>query len=587
MSVDNYKSLKEASNIPPSFSHISTYRTINVPLFSPKRTMDMSSRSQLSSSTTVVSHKTEGNIDTSVPIEQSKGPNDYQNRILVSIKSALRSTGNFMWDSLGWSTKSAPSDNISDSKNASAAVKKSMTHNQKFPEYFVMPRKSRKLANTTPAKSNEINENSGLNSSFSEEPETERILSFSKDPFNWNKWKTTQISSRISNIDSQSAPYGTTLRTRKINRNLSSRQNHLILRDQSEDIEYLKMIYNGEYKVPKIIENERDEQMRLMQGDMSKNKKAKKSIVDLTEKIKNILLESRDRRQTINDDLIFVREQKVSPLEKKRKEYNIQQLRFDRSLLEFDKEFKTYNELLEERKRIQDQVRKKIELTKQKRLIPTISDTDKIKVQTIWKKQENFVLMNKDNLEVNVRDFKTLTPRRWLNDTIIEYFMKYIEKHNERMVAFNSFFYTNLSERGYQSVRRWMKRKKAKITDLDKIFVPINLNQSHWALGVIDIARKRVVYVDSLSNGPNAVSFAILNDLQKYVVEESNNTIGSDFELENLACPQQPNGFDCGIYLCMNTLCLSQDSPLHFDQKDAVNMRTYIGHLILTEGIQQ
>lgn len=365
---------------------------------------------------------------------------------------------------------------------------------------------------------------------------------------------------------------------------LESKHAQLALRTQSEEIEYLKMIFNGEYKVPKMIEDEREEQMKLMQVHLAGNQKVKKSIVDLTERIRNILLDNADRKQANDDDIIFIKESKVSPLDKKRKEFQNQQLRFDRSLLEFDKEFKTYRQLLEERKLVQEQVRKKIEQTEGKKLIPSISTSEIKVVQKTLARQENAILMNKDNLEVSVRDFKTLTPRRWLNDTVIEFFMKFVEKSTEKTVAFNSFFYTNLSERGYQGVRRWMKRKKSQIGDLDKIFIPINLNQSHWALGMIDITRKRIVYVDSLSNGPNAMSFAILNDLKKYVIEESKNAMGADFELENLPCPQQPNGFDCGIYLCMNTLYLSHDSSLAFDQKDAIRMRTYIGHLILSEG---
>ncbi len=54
--------------------------------------------------------------------------------------------------------------------------------------------------------------------------------------------------------------------------------------------------------------------------------------------------------------------------------------------------------------------------------------------------RENTQLMNRDNIEITVRDFKTLAPRRWLNDTIIEFFMKYIEKSTPNTVAFNSFF---------------------------------------------------------------------------------------------------------------------------------------------------
>lgn len=82
------------------------------------------------------------------------------------------------------------------------------------------------------------------------------------------------------------------------------------------------------------------------------------------------------------------------------------------------------------------------------------------------------------------------------------------------------------------------------------------------------------------------MSFAILTDLQKYVMEESKHTIGEDFDLIHLDCPQQPNGYDCGIYVCMNTLYGSADAPLDFDYKDAIRMRRFIAHLILTDALK-
>ena len=406
-------------------------------------------------------------------------------------------------------------------------------------------------------------------------------LHFSKDPFNWNDWKTSEIEPRED--AKQTQQYGTTLIRRSRSPRKFHGNNQLTPRAQSDEGKNLKTIYNGEYQVPKILEDERENQLSLLQRD--KDSQLKKTIVDLTQKIKNILVEREGASSASDDDFMIVSERKISSLERKRYDFQRRRVNVDRALhqLDIDEEFKTYRQLIEERKHIQDEVRKKKEGDKGRKLVPDIGQDESNKVKKTLRRSDNGILSNRDNFEVTVRDFKTLTPRRWLNDTVIEFFMKQIEKNSKGIVAFNSFFYTTLSERGYQGVRRWMKRKKAQINDLEKIFVPVNLNQSHWALGMIDISRKRIVYVDSLSNGPNAMSFAILNDLQNYVIGESKNTMGADFELENLRCPQQPNGFDCGIYLCMNTLYLSQDAPLTFDQHDAVRMRAYIAHLILSK----
>lgn len=589
MSVETYKRLKRENYYSPSYSPISTYSSSNVPIFSPKRKMALSKEERDRRYVSADMTQTVALYNDSIALKNSFSSEIYQSGIFGNIKDVLVDTGKLVWAKL---TGSMERLNVKDARSISESCNledptvsfvDSLSRKHKSPEYFIAPRKLRRLASIESAPTS-IAQDVSPHPKLHEQHNNERLLSFSRDPFNWNTWKTTKITSAVNDTGVEMSQYGTTLRVKRRNNMLESKHAQLALRTQSEEIEYLKMIFNGEYKVPKMIEDEREEQMKLMQVHLAGNQKVKKSIVDLTERIRNILLDNADRKQANDDDIIFIKESKVSPLDKKRKEFQNQQLRFDRSLLEFDKEFKTYRQLLEERKLVQEQVRKKIEQTEGKKLIPSISTSEIKVVQKTLARQENAILMNKDNLEVSVRDFKTLTPRRWLNDTVIEFFMKFVEKSTEKTVAFNSFFYTNLSERGYQGVRRWMKRKKSQIGDLDKIFIPINLNQSHWALGMIDITRKRIVYVDSLSNGPNAMSFAILNDLKKYVIEESKNAMGADFELENLPCPQQPNGFDCGIYLCMNTLYLSHDSSLAFDQKDAIRMRTYIGHLILSEG---
>lgn len=305
------------------------------------------------------------------------------------------------------------------------------------------------------------------------------------------------------------------------------------------------------------------------------------SVSELTNRISSILKETLPRAR--NDDLIILKEKNVSELDKKRQEFERQRTKFNQMKLIFDREHISYKKLQEERRKIQIENRSK---QKSERLVPNLTQKEVDEVKKVLQRSDNGLLMNRENLEIFVRDFKTLGKARWLNDTIIEFFMKNIEKSNANIVAFNSFFYTTLSERGYQGVRRWMKRKKKQIAKLDKIFVPVNLNQSHWALGMIDIENKRIIFADSLSNGPNAMSFAILADLKNYVIQESQKELGDDFELVHLQSPQQPNGYDCGIYVCMNTLYLSKENELQYDYKEAVSMRTYIGHLILSDSLK-
>ncbi|GAV54847.1 hypothetical protein ZYGR_0AS01700 [Zygosaccharomyces rouxii] len=589
MSLDIYKRIKTENNYSPLFSPISVHSSHNVPppslsLFNPKRTMSSSYLNKSPATGANVIPQRAISLD-AYGLQQAKlGDDSGKGQFLKDITNTLVDTGKFVWHKL-LGTGGDHSDNDLQSEKSVATPEH--TNKRKIGDlsnYYLIPRKHRKISKENEALDESRSFNEGDDNVS---PRSYDTLSFSKDPFNWNDWKTDVINPKDNENSSGLAfypRYGTSfIRRSKLARQSNSRKR--LLGTQWDELGYLRMVFNGEYKVPKMIQDEKENQLKMLQKDRNNTVKVRKYIVDLTERIKNIILEkSNEEKENRDDDLVILKEQRVSTLEKKRKEYQSRCQRFDQSKVDFEGEFKMYRQLLDERKHIQEEVRKKKEGSKEKKLVPSIGQQDLKQVEKNLRRQDNAVLTNKDNIEVTVRDFRTLAPRRWLNDTVIEFFMHFIERETPKSVAFNSYFYTNLSERGYQGVRRWMRRKKVQIGDLEKIFVPVNLNESHWALGMIDIPSKSIYYVDSLSNGPNALSFAILNDLQNYVVEESKNTMGSNFVLKNLSCPQQPNGFDCGIYLCLNTLYLSHDSPLTFDHNDAVRMRQYIAHLILLQG---
>ena len=533
---------------------------------------------QSSRSSVISVHSSESNVRSD---GESEGDESRVNRgVLTHIQSNFLDAGKRVLDSLFGNTEGPHSTSVIDL--TADASDDEISHNtvDSSDEQFEISNKRRRLNN--PANDTFVSETPSGGVRLTTQ------LKVSHDPFGWDKWKVSPIGDGATK--QEASQYGTRFYKKHTSRKYNG-DSALILREASIEKSYLRSIFRGEYEVPKILRDERDLQLQLLEKDRqaanAQNSRLKKSIVDVTQRIRDAIMTNSHIRkarsgtfQEDDDDLIFVKEHKLTSMERKRQDFLNDSAKFDKTILQFKKDFNNYKQLIERRRKIQEETRK---AAKPKSLIPQLSDAEVQEVKDTLRRSDNAVLSNKDYFEVRVRDFKTLTPGRWLNDTVIEYVMKIIERDTPKTVAFNSFFYTTLSERGYQGVRRWMKRKKVQITDLDKIFAPINLNQSHWALGLIDIKKKTVNYIDSLSHGPNAMSFAILNDLKKYVVDESKGAIGEDFELNHISCPQQPNGFDCGIYVCLNTWYLSKDAELTFNAKDAAKMRTYICHLMLQD----
>ncbi|KAK6015562.1 Ulp1 protease family, catalytic domain protein, partial [Ostertagia ostertagi] len=94
-----------------------------------------------------------------------------------------------------------------------------------------------------------------------------------------------------------------------------------------------------------------------------------------------------------------------------------------------------------------------------------------------------------------------------------------------KVYAFNTFFYANISTKGYASVKRWTR--KVDIFAHDLLLVPVHLSV-HWCMAVIDLAEKRIDYYDSLL-GKNQ---KCLEHLKRYLVEESNDKKKQNFSFD-------------------------------------------------------
>lgn len=190
-----------------------------------------------------------------------------------------------------------------------------------------------------------------------------------------------------------------------------------------------------------------------------------------------------------------------------------------------------------------------------------------------------------DAVSISKRDVDRLQPETFVNDTIIDFYIKYLKNkidpgERQKFHFFNSFFYPKLAELGkslsnspegraaFRSVRRWTR--KISLFEKDYIFVPVNFNY-HWSLIVIchpgevadfqdSDARKSlklpcILHMDSIRGSHSGLKGLI----QSYLWEEwkerqadTSEDISSKFSnmrFFSLELPQQQNLYDCGLFL--------------------------------------
>ncbi|KAL3762313.1 hypothetical protein ACHAW5_006313 [Stephanodiscus triporus] len=187
---------------------------------------------------------------------------------------------------------------------------------------------------------------------------------------------------------------------------------------------------------------------------------------------------------------------------------------------------------------------------------------------------------------------QTLCRGQWLNDEVINYFLKNcLMRRDEKMCTtdtsrrrshfFNSFFIQTMFDekskdpelRGrynFDNVKNWSKKVPGgDIFNLKYIVCPINIDDTHWTSAVIFMEDKRIQYYDSMGG----TDWSKLEGLLKYVKDEYSAKNGKELDVtewELVSCtsdtPRQKNGYDCGVFTCMFADFISKDCQLLFNQ---------------------
>lgn len=150
-------------------------------------------------------------------------------------------------------------------------------------------------------------------------------------------------------------------------------------------------------------------------------------------------------------------------------------------------------------------------------------------------------------------------------------------------------FFTKLiaptGELKFAEVESWGRSKKIDVFSLDKMIIPVHVDNTHWALIVVFMQKKQIVYYDSLNwDGKRyleATKFYLKNKMN-----EKGNIDGYDWSewelLQEKNIPQQaPKSNDCGVFALTFADFISEDLPLDFSSEHMEFFRRKIGVDIL------
>ena len=235
-------------------------------------------------------------------------------------------------------------------------------------------------------------------------------------------------------------------------------------------------------------------------------------------------------------------------------------------------------------------------------------------------KEQVLATIKQANIDLKADDFSGLRASRWLNDEIINSFVALLNERNQkntqltnsekkevtktetvgkecetdkevdffdrprpRMYMFNTFFFERIQRKGYDydGVKRWLKRAKHDIRQLDMVLVPVNLSGLHWVLAAIDIRGKQFLYFDSLYGSDKK---GVLRTLRDWLKDEVKDKHGKEIMEEMMIdtwkkvinpdyVPQQTDTGSCGVFTLYIAEYLERGRRPDFTQKTIRTLR--------------
>lgn len=189
-------------------------------------------------------------------------------------------------------------------------------------------------------------------------------------------------------------------------------------------------------------------------------------------------------------------------------------------------------------------------------------------------------------------------PEAWLNDNVITAYLSLLVDHlrrtnnnagrhdKPRFHAFNTFFFSNLRDKGYPHVSRWARRAKIGGPDLlnvETVFVPVH-NRAHWTLIVVKPTERTIENFDSLGS----LSQVHVNLIKGWLAGElGNEFVAEEWKVLSSASPQQTNGSDCGVFLLSTAKAVALGiDPLSYGPGDIPQLRRKVVGELMNGGLE-
>ncbi|KAI7215272.1 hypothetical protein KC333_g5555 [Hortaea werneckii] len=154
---------------------------------------------------------------------------------------------------------------------------------------------------------------------------------------------------------------------------------------------------------------------------------------------------------------------------------------------------------------------------------------------------------------LTLRGYRSLSPNSWLSNDAIDIGLAAFNPDPDRFHIFDTAF-VKADQRSQMKVSPRVAKVLQQNQKLCALICPVNLSQSHWTLGIIEVPQRQVLIFDSLNTSPCSSEWAttiqclaktILDDIGDEAADTS-----TPWKVAKLQTNlQQRDSFSCGIYI--------------------------------------
>ena len=193
-------------------------------------------------------------------------------------------------------------------------------------------------------------------------------------------------------------------------------------------------------------------------------------------------------------------------------------------------------------------------------------------------------MINLFNIELKAKHLLCLKETVWLEEEVINFFFRMIDERSKTIERSGSIprirsvsSYYTIQDSSAPNFNKWI-RGIEDVFEVDLVFLPYNIGQSHWALVVVNFRLARFEYYDSLGSSTNQAQRRIgivkrMFELEAAERKKTFNFSNGDYIATFQEIAEQTNEDDCGAFICTYADCLAQDLNLDFTQANIPSFR--------------